>query len=486
MRKKNAFVIALMCSSMVLLLVLQFFWIKGAYQNAEDNFRKETNLLFRNTIFTMHDTLLQRSLTPVAGDTSGPKIMVKRAEGRRKEVLALRQAVPDSLDSFIKVTEKTAQIEIYSSVKSDSIGKMLRPLVTKMQLDKEPKRFVFHFAVDTLSKDSIRSNFHRALEKAGIDSEFEILKVGGPRILRDEDEMPLRGKFVSDVVPFSPITQYAVRFSEAPTLLWKEITPQILFAVFLTLLTGVSFTAMYRNLRSQQRLMDIKNDFISNVTHELKTPVATVSVALEALKNFNALQDPQKTKEYLDIAQRELNRLTLMTDKILKTSVYEDQGVTIKHETIQLDTLIDQILLSMKLVFEKKGTELRFEKTGTDFTMSGSVEHMTNVLYNLVDNALKYGAEESRITITLESTAGELILKVKDSGIGIPKEYHQKIFEKFFRVPSGDVHTVKGYGLGLSYVASVIEGHGGNISVESEPGKGSCFTIRLPKQNNAA
>ena len=125
---------------------------------------------------------------------------------------------------------------------------------------------------------------------------------------------------------------------------------------------------MYKNVRSQQRLMQIKSDFISNVTHELKTPVATVSVALEALKNFNALHDPQKTNEYLDIAKRELYRLTLMTDKILKTSVYENQGVTLAHETIQVDSMIDGILASMKLVFDKKNTQVSFEKIGSDFS----------------------------------------------------------------------------------------------------------------------
>jgi two-component system phosphate regulon sensor histidine kinase PhoR len=227
--------------------------------------------------------------------------------------------------------------------------------------------------------------------------------------------------------------------------------------------------------------MEIKNDFISNVTHELKTPVATVSVALEALKNFNALDDPQKTKEYLDIAQRELNRLTLMTDKILKTSVYEGQGIKIKYETIQFDDLIDEILSSMKLVFDKKQTQVRFEKIGSEFTMQGSLEHLTNVMYNLIDNALKYGREESSLKIELESLPGELLLKVRDSGMGIPQEYQKKIFEKFFRVPSGDVHNIKGYGLGLSYVSSVIEGHDGKITVESTPGVGSCFIIRLPK-----
>lgn len=482
MQKKNTVVIGLMCSSMLLLLLLQFFWIRSAYENAADDFRKETNALFRSTIFTMHDSLLQRSMVPVGYDSALPKLMVRRKDASTGEMITIRESLRDSLDSFIKVTEKTATIQIYSDSKGDSIGKMLRPLVTRMQKEKEPKNFIFRFAADSLNQDSIALHFAHALNEAGIDANFKVVRLASTRRSRGEQKAFLPGKFVSEIVPFSPMTQYAVSFVGAPALLWKEITPQILFALFLTLLTGASFIAMYKTLRSQQRLMDIKNDFISNVTHELKTPVATVSVALEALKNFNALHDPQKTKEYLDIAQRELNRLTLMTDKILKTSVYEDQGVNIKYEPIQFDTVVDEILASMKLVFEKKQTEARFEKIGSDFTIQGSLEHLTNVMYNLIDNALKYGGEDSPLKIELESLQDELILKVRDSGIGIPTEYQKKIFEKFFRVPSGDVHNIKGYGLGLSYVASVIESHNGAITVESKPGQGSCFIIKLPKR----
>jgi two-component system phosphate regulon sensor histidine kinase PhoR len=237
---------------------------------------------------------------------------------------------------------------------------------------------------------------------------------------------------------------------------------------------------MYKNLRAQQKLMQIKNDFISNVTHELKTPVATVSVALEALKNFNALDDPKRTSEYLDIAQNELNRLTLMTDKILKTSVFEDKGVELKIEVVDLDVIISQVLASMKLVFEKRNTILNYSKTGTSFSLGGSREHLTNILYNLVDNGLKYSPEKSVLDIRLTNAGGKMQLVVRDEGIGISREYQKKIFEKFFRVPSGDVHNIKGYGLGLSYVASVVKSHGGEIFVESEPGKGSAFTIILP------
>lgn len=482
MAKKNTWVITLMCSSMALLLLLQFFWIKGAYENAAEDFRKETNALFRNTIFTMHDSLIQRSIVPVGPDSLHPKMIFRRKATRANETITVRESIKDSMSSYINVTEKSARIEIFSNDKSDSLGKILRPLITRMEMGKEPKSFVFRISADSLDRDSIKLNFERALQEAGIDAEFTVVKVKPRRPFSTDTGLPVRDKFISDNVPFSPMTQYAVRFAETPSLLWKEIAPQISFAVFLTLLTSVSFVAMFRNMRAQQRLMEIKNDFISNVSHELKTPVATVSVALEALKNFSALDDPQKTKEYLDIAQRELNRLTLMTDKILKTSVYEDQGVTLKLEPIHLDHLIDQVLSSMKLVFEKKRTHLQFEKTGSDFSLDGSQEHLTNVFYNLVDNALKYSGENSRLELSLERLSTDILIKVKDNGIGIPKEYQKRIFEKFFRVPSGDVHNTKGYGLGLSYVASVIESHQGEISVESEPGKGSCFIIRLPRE----
>jgi two-component system phosphate regulon sensor histidine kinase PhoR len=483
MKKKNITTIGLMCSSMFLLVLLQFFWIQSAYKNAEDDFRKETNTIFRNTIFTMQDSLIQRGLKPVGPDSLLTKMFVKRKGLRVNETITMRSDETDTAKGYINITEKSARIEIFTSDKNDSISRILRPLVTKMQRSKEPRSFVFRFGSDSLDRDSIKFYFAKALDKAGIDAKFKVVNIKEPK--RPPEDEPLRiphGKFVSEIIPFSPMNHYAVSFAAAPILLWKEITPQLLFSIFLTLLTGVSFFAMYKNLRAQQRLMAIKNDFISNVTHELKTPVATVSVALEALKNFNALRDPQKTKEYLDIAQTELNRLTLMTDKILKTSVYEDQGINLKYETLNIDQLVDEVLSSMKLIFDKKQTQWRFEKIGADFVIDGSEEHLTNVLYNLVDNALKYSGENSRLTVALESRPEKIILNVQDSGIGIAKEYQDKIFDKFFRVPSGDVHNNKGYGLGLSYVASVVESHHGKISVESEIGQGSNFSISLPRK----
>jgi two-component system phosphate regulon sensor histidine kinase PhoR len=481
---RNSVAVLLMLSSIVLLLVLQVFWLRGTYRDAEQDFRKETNTLFRNTILAMHDSLIQRNLKPVAGDsTFGTVRMKRRFSARADDPFS---PMPDSNFNSIYINEKTTRIEIYSnSDEGDSVQNMLRPLITKIQKDRKPRHFIFDMEADSLRADSIRFYFRQALDKAGVSMPFKVLGFpGGPAGRIEKKRSQAGDGYTSEIVRLSPGIRYAVSFQEIDRLLLKEIAPQVLFSVFLTLLTVVAFFVMYKNLLAQQRLMEIKNDFISNITHELKTPVATVSVALEALKNFNAFDNPQRSREYLEIARMELDRLTLVTDKILKIAVFENKGVDLKFEQVDLDAIVQQVLSSMKLVFEKRNASISFQKQGTDFTLEGSHIHLTNVLYNLVDNALKYSPDESTIEIALNSTnADKVILSVKDTGIGIPGEYQKKIFEKFFRVPSGDVHNTKGYGLGLSYVSGVAKSHGGEIKVESEPGKGSRFIIILPKKH---
>jgi two-component system phosphate regulon sensor histidine kinase PhoR len=480
--KKNTTTFVLMTTSIILLLVLQVFWLKSAYNDADENFRKETNLLFRNTIFAMHDSLIERSIEPMYFGDSLRRLGIRRSDGQGKK--------SDTVINYFNMKERTARIEIISTNERDSVGKILRPLMKKLQMDGEPKNFIIRLNGDSLKKDSIVFYYSKALKHAGINARFKVVTYtetppnGIFRKRLHDLPRPAKGIYQSEIVRLNPINQYAVSFAGVNALLIKEITPQILFSLFLTLITIVAFYVMYKNLRAQQRLMQIKNDFISNVTHELKTPVATVSVALEALKNFNALDDPKRTSEYLDIAQNELSRLTLMTDKILKTSVFEDKGLELKIESVDLDAIISQVLTSMKLVFEKRNTLLNYSKSGISFTIGGSREHLTNILYNLVDNGLKYSPEKSTLDISLRNDGDKMVLVVKDEGIGIAREYQKKIFEKFFRVPSGDIHNIKGYGLGLSYVASVVRSHGGEISIDSEPGKGSTFTIVLPTDNS--
>src|SRR4030095_4866852 len=233
-------------------------------------------------------------------------------------------------------------------------------------------------------------------------------------------------------------------------------------------------------LIQQRKLTQLKNDFISNITHELKTPIATVSVAIEALKNFNALQDPKRTQEYLEISGNELQRLSLLVDKVLKLSMFEKQQIELKEESFDLKQLTDEVVASMRLQFEKYNAHVDVKTNGNSFLIKADRLHVTSVLFNLLDNALKYSKANPSIQVELKEHVGEIELSVTDNGIGISAEHQKRIFEKFFRVPAGDTHNVKGYGLGLSYVAYVVQRHKGSIDLESQPGIGSRFIIKLP------
>ena len=489
---KNTLALVLIVSSIILLLALQVFWLTNSYEKAYFDLRRETNGMFRSTIMALRDSMLVKGFEKVPADSAS------------KAFTFTHRIESDSTDgSKIRYRQNSSQIQIYisSDRKGDSLQTFLRPLTSRIQEGKMSGNFILRLGPDSLSSDSIRDHYRKSLAQAEIDVPFEIkhssfiptpiqLGKGNKTMFKPpveenpEEQFEARvfsNSLYSDWVRFDPVHRYAVVLSDFRPLLIKAITPQILFSLFLTLLTTAAFVIMYRSIRTQQRLMELKNDFISNITHELKTPVTTVGVAIEALKNFKGLNNPELTTEYLDIAQNELNRLNILTDKILKTAIFENRGVEFNPEPVDMEKLVEQVLSSMKLVFEKQGAHVHVEKEGQDFQLMGGPVHLTSVIYNLLDNALKYSPIDPKIIIKLKSESNKIILTIKDHGIGIAPEYRKRVFEKFFRVPTGDVHNIKGYGLGLSYVESVVNSHKGTIEVESEPGKGSNFIITLPK-----
>ncbi len=281
-------------------------------------------------------------------------------------------------------------------------------------------------------------------------------------------------------VGFAKPVTYQLHLGSSFPYILRQLTVPILFSILLLGITLLSFVLLYRNVLKQQRLAALKNEFISNITHELKTPIATVGVAIEALKNFNAIQDPQRTKEYLDISSNELQRLGLMVDKVLKLSMFENKGIELKYESLDLSQLAAEVVSSFKLQFEKFHASVEMHSTG-DVNLRGDRLHLLSVIFNLVDNALKYSKENPVINIGIIEKGNAVELFVTDNGVGIPPEYQSKIFEKFFRVPHGDTHDAKGYGLGLSYAAQVVKKHKGTIVVNSEPGKSTTFTVTIPK-----
>lgn len=270
-------------------------------------------------------------------------------------------------------------------------------------------------------------------------------------------------------------------FESNTEFLVKKPGQPILISFLLVGVTILSFLLLYRNIIRQRKLTQLKNDFISNITHELKTPIATVVVAIEALRNFNALDDPKRTKEYLDISAGELQRLSLLVDKVLKLSMFEKKEIELKKELFDLKDLVAEVMTTLRPLFEKQQAIVNFAATGDNFMIEGDKLHLTSVVYNLLDNALKYSNGNPVINVQLSLLPRDILeLKVNDNGIGIPHEYRFKIFTKFFRVPTGDKHNIKGYGLGLSYVSEVVRHHMGFIDVQSEPGIGSTFIVKIP------
>ncbi|TDO26488.1 sensor histidine kinase [Sediminibacterium goheungense] len=326
----------------------------------------------------------------------------------------------------------------------------------RVELGKSNKKLKFSISFESF-KDSIPGKWH---------------------FKRDSSDAVITDKvFVGYNTPYA----YQARFEGTGKYVLGKMQMQIGGSVLLLLLVAGSFVILYRNLLAQQRLAEIKNDFISNITHELKTPIATVGVAIEALRNFNAIQSPERTKEYLDISAAELQRLSLLVDKVLKLSMFEKQQIELNKEPFDLKELIEENLRIMKLQFDKHKAKVTFTAADNSYMIEADKLHMTSVIYNLLDNALKYSSNKPEIQVVMQMPDTERIqLQISDNGIGIAPQHQSKIFEKFFRVPTGNKHNIKGYGLGLSYVAQVIKSHKGSIRVESEPDKGSTFIVELP------
>jgi len=385
-----------------------------------------------------------------------------------------------------KARENTPKISIQTSSRHDSVTQFIRseePMAPPKPPSHRVRRMTQDFLVksrtlnDTISIPQIDSAYKKALSNAGINAVFSIKR---DSLFRPDAIAGIQ--FSTSKVPVGFLSKNAYQASfEAPTsFLMRKIAPQMLLSLLLVAFTAISFLFLYRNLLAQRRLTLMKNDFISNITHELKTPIATVNVAIEALRNFDALQSPERTKEYLDISASELQRLSLLVDKVLKLSMFENKDIELQKTHFNLKELIEEVMHSMRLQFQKNKATVSFKTAGEPFLIHADRMHITSVVYNLLDNALKYGGSKPEIKVALAATAQGFKMSVEDNGIGISPEYANKVFEKFFRVPSGDHHNIKGYGLGLSYAAQVVQQHGGSIAVESQPGKGAIFMIKLP------
>lgn len=257
---------------------------------------------------------------------------------------------------------------------------------------------------------------------------------------------------------------------------WTMLILSVLFIIFILVLFYYSISTIFQ----QKKLSEIKNDFISNMTHELKTPISTISLACEVLGDETIEKTKDRTNRYLGMIMEENKRLSVLVENVLQTAILDKGNFKLKPTPLDIHEMIRNVVANVQLAVDKKEGEVSADLRAHTYIVEADRTHIQNVVYNLVDNAIKYSPEHPHIRIFTTDFAGALEICVQDNGIGISRENQKKIFEKLYRVPTGNIHDVKGFGLGLSYVKAIIEKHGGTVWVESEPGKGSRFYVRLP------
>lgn len=259
--------------------------------------------------------------------------------------------------------------------------------------------------------------------------------------------------------------------------LYRRLLPEFAFVLVLLSITATAFLVMYRGLKQQMQLSVMKDDFVSNMSHELKTPIATVKVALEALQHFDVIEQPELSRDYLGMAMHEMERLELLAGKALHTSLLESGKLVLHPECHDLEKLVAQVVHAYQLKLQQYGATISVNTIGENFITKIDLLHTQGILVNLLDNSLKYGVAPVRIRIILRESENGIQLSVNDNGPGIPEEYRERVFEKFFRVPTGNQHNTKGHGLGLNYAAQVMAQQNGGIRVENATEGGCTFTL---------
>ena len=394
---------------------------------------------------------------------------------------SLNNKKKDSVEVLNQITDKKKGFNL----NSDGANKVIKYFRGKkaadsLKLIKNLKPIFISFLDQSVEYEKIDSLIEIQLQKKGIEltTSFHHLKNDTLFHQTKDSLLATEKKYLRSKSTF-------VKDNEAFKLVYNN--PSIValkrssFGIFLSLLLSLAVISslfyLLKIINQQKELAAIKNDLISNITHEFKTPIATISAAIEAIKNFNVLEDPEKTSKYLSMSSIQINKLHQMVEKLLETAMLDSEQLVLKKETVDIVDIAEKVVYKHQILAHKK--ELSFSTTLQSYYANIDVFHFENVISNLIDNAVKYGGNQIEININLVLKAIEIT--VVDDGKGIEKNQKEKIFDKFYRVPKGNTHDVKGFGIGLYYCKKIIEKHEGFIGLTSDKSK-TIFKITIPNE----
>ena len=446
---------------MICLLTLSAFitqWLISQYHDSREALRDRLQRLYTGTQTQLMDSLIERHIT------SSILARTPDRQGERPfiQLITKKAGANNMTESDLQALATTGEDAQIRTLQRDSLlVHGVRSVLIKMGNSHPPDAIL----PDT---QTLQSAFDRSLAGAtsGLHARWTADGPGDAAII-------LKPAYTNGITAY--VTGYR------PAII-QTILPQLLFSLVLLLLCGLAFYLAFNGIRKQLKLSILKDSLISNISHELKTPVATAKVAIEALHNFNAISDPQRADDYLRMAGWEIERLEAMIGHVLQHMQMEKGTFNVQQLTINISKLLQDLIASMQPSFNRSGIQVTTSLHPTILIITGDPIHLQGAIYNIIDNAMKYGRGE--IHIELNDEDAYVAIVVSDNGNGIPKEFSRKIFDQFFRIPSGNVHNVKGYGLGLHYAHFVLDAHNGRIRQTNNEVGGATFKLYLPKNNN--
>lgn len=454
-QKKIYLVIALTIISLVGIVVVQYFWIDAAYNTQQEQFDQRMNTLrgeISNSI--QSDKKLENSILAHANDDMLPSV--------RSFIYDIPNPLP-----YYWLNDST--LSGGESPLSQSVLK--RKIRTKI--------------------DSVfaANNFNIAYEFGLVEHHNSCAQCGNEEKKEEVIFSTMSGTDLSPIVDTkyktcTPVLMgYAhlnLHFPNKGFFIAKQIGWMLGLSIIGILIIVGCFGYTILTIRKQKKLAEMKNDFINNMTHEFKTPIFSISLASKALGNSQQVQQSEKLNSYLNLIHDESKRLKAQVDKVLKMTLADSDYSTIEKEKVDLHKLLKNVVSNFELILSEKNGKISLDLDAEKHIIHADKTHLTNIIQNLIDNAVKYSKQQPDISITTEDEGEGISFSITDNGIGMDSETKQHIFDKFYRAQSGDIHDVKGFGLGLSYVKNIVEAHKGRIKLNSKLNKGSTFTIFLP------
>ncbi len=383
-------------------------------------------------------------------------------------------------DNMFNIGVTNAMDEVIKQISGDVLlpdGTSNAPLP-----DSVPAPTFRYQSLDSLIGEHLLTNGIDIIPVVGIydESQSTLLYASEAGMERDLEDSPYRYVFTPRDAESG--TQYYILLSFPAAQLFLQRNSNLLAYASLILITIIiiMFFVSIRALTVQRKLDTMKSEFINNMTHEIKTPLATVSLACEMLRDETICNDEESRRNFLGIINDENHRLRVLVDTILQSAKMSNKTFRLNPKEIDVHPLIEKVAQSFKLTLANRGGVLETRLEASPSVVVADEMHLTNLIFNLIDNGIKYSTDAPHITVATSVEEGWFRLSVSDQGIGISKDDQRHVFEKFYRVSTGDVHNVKGFGIGLNYVAQVVKLHQGHIALESELGKGSTFTVSLP------